>query len=179
MFLMCLIYSQVPSLLGHSPLYIRGALRVPLCCFSALCGHINDQQIVNFTSKGYCQDNQVIYRRHGRPILPFVNGLRCCESEDFLQVFDRHSCGFHHSGYIFPGCCHIDRSISFSPFHIKKPSAHQDKRFMRKRYLSCMTILKSLQFKCPDLKTHLCIMSETCMSTSQIIPRNYVRVIND
>ena len=48
-FLMCLIYSQVPSLLGHSPLYIRGALRVPLCCFSALCGHINDQQIVNFT----------------------------------------------------------------------------------------------------------------------------------
>lgn len=50
-FLMCLIYSQVPSLLGHSPLYIRGALRVPLCCFSALCGHINDQQIVNFTSK--------------------------------------------------------------------------------------------------------------------------------
>ena len=84
MFLMCLIYSQVPSLLGHSPLYIRGALRVPLCCFSALCGHINDQQIVNFTC-----------------FFPFISQtyspLFPCFSVRFFLLFRKQACSapFH------------------------------------------------------------------------------------
>lgn len=133
MFLMCLIYSQVPSLLGHSPLYVRGAIRTPLCCFFARYRHINDQQIVNFTSKSYRQDDQIIYSWHCGAVFSFVNGLRGCKSEDLLQIFYCHSCCFHHSCDIFPGCCHINRRhFVFSFSHQKKPSAHQDKRFMRK-----------------------------------------------
>lgn len=97
------------------------------------CTGISTISRSSLTSKSYCQDNQVIYRWHCGAILPFVNGLRCCKSKDFLQVLYGHSCRFHHSCDIFPGCCHIDRRhFVFSFSHQKKPSAHQDKRFMRK-----------------------------------------------